>query len=144
MRFMVIVKANAETEAGQMPTAEEMAAMGRYNEAMVRAGVTLAGEGLLPSSKGVRARFGARGECTIAAGPFAQPEQLIAGFWLIETRSRAEAIEWVKRCPMRAGAELELRQVAEAADFPSEVFTPEEAAREERLREKLQRRAAAR
>ena len=129
MRFMVLVKANEDSEAGVLPSEEVLAEMGRYNEELANAGVLLAGEGLHPSSKGVRVRFPER---KVIDGPFTETKELIAGFWLIQAKSMDEAIEWVKRCPM-AEAELEIRQVFEAEDFGDE-FTPELREQEERLR----------
>ena len=140
MRFMMMVRATAESEAGVPPTAELFAAMGRYNEEMVRAGVLLAGEGLQPSSKGVRVRFSG-GKRSVLDGPFAETKELIAGYWLIQVKSREEAIEWAKRCPNPMGdgaeSEIELRQVFELADFPADTVPPEEAARERALRDQL-------
>ena len=141
MRFMVIVKANAESEAGVMPPAECLKAMGAYNEELAKAGVMLAGEGLHPSSRGYRIRFDGDSR-TVIDGPFAETKELIAGFWLIETRSEEEAIEWVKRAPMDGGTELEIRKVFEASDFPTDVFPPEEQAKEEKLRQELAKKAA--
>ena len=132
MRFMILVKANDESEAGVLPTREVLEAMGRYNEELVKAGVMLAGEGLQPSSTGARVRFGG-GRPTVTDGPFTETKELIAGFWLIQAASREEAIEWVSRAPFSGGAELEVRQVFEAEDFGGEL-TPELAAAEERLR----------
>jgi hypothetical protein len=134
MRFMVIVKANEQTEAGILPTERELADMGRYNEELVKAGVMLAGEGLHPSSKGVRIRFSGD-KRTVIDGPFAETKELIAGFWLLQVKSWDEVIEWVKRAPMN-GAELEIRQIFEAEDFGA-AFTPELRAQEERLREQI-------
>ena len=131
MRFMVLVKANEESEAGVMPSSEVLAEMGKYNEELVKAGVMLAGDGLHPSSKGMRVRFSG-GEPTVIDGPFAETKELLAGYWLIETKSRDEAVEWVKRAPM-VGTELEIRQVLEAEDFGDE-FTPELREQEDRLR----------
>src|SRR5436309_12963424 len=133
MRFMVIVKANADTEAGQLPSTELLAAMGKYNEDLVKAGVMLAGEGLQPSSKGARIKFSGS-KRTVVDGPFAETKELIAGFWLWQCRSMEEAIEWAKRCPNPTGAEseLEIRQVFEADDFGPEL-TPELRAQEERI-----------
>ncbi len=141
MRFMVMVKANKDTEAGVMPSEELLAAMGKYNEELVKAGVMLAGEGLQPSSKGARVRFSGR-DRTVIDGPFAETKELIAGFWLIQVKSREEAIEWVKRCPnpMEGVSEIEIRQVFEAEDFGAE-FTPELREQEERLREEIQKKA---
>ena len=134
MRFMMIVKASKESEAGVMPGAELLAAMGRYNEELVKAGVLLAGEGLHPSSKGVRVRFSGE-QRTVVDGPFAETRQLIAGFWLIQVKSLQEAIEWARRCPnsMAGESEIEIRQVFEADDF-GDALTPELRQQEERLR----------
>lgn len=136
MRFMVLVKADERSEAGQMPTTEELAEMGRYNEELARAGVLLAGEGLLPSSRGARVRFSGSGR-TVIDGPFAEAKELVAGFWLWEVASQEEAIEWVKRIPFHPAPgeemEVEIRQVAEADDF-GEAFTPELREKEEQLR----------
>jgi len=130
MRFMLMVRADTDTEAGCLPTTEVLAAMGAYNEELVKAGALLAAEGLHPSSAGARVRFeGARR--TVIDGPFAETKELIAGFWLIEVKSKEEAIEWVKRCPME-DSEIEIRRVYEAADF-GEAFTPELREAEERL-----------
>lgn len=135
MRFMVMVKATAESEAGVMPSQALLEAMGRFNEELVKAGVMLAGEGLQPSAKGARVRFdGSRR--TVVDGPFAETRELVAGFWLWELRSLDEAIEWARRCPNpfeHGESELEIRQVFEAGDF-GEEFTPELREREERLR----------
>jgi hypothetical protein len=134
MRFMVIVKANKDSEGGVMPSEEMLAAMTAYNEELAKAGIMLAGEGLHPSSKGARVRF--EGERrTVTDGPFSETKELIAGFWLWQVSSREEAIEWLKRAPFREG-EVELRQVFEAEDFGAEL-TPELREREERLREQL-------
>jgi hypothetical protein len=135
MRFMIIVKASASSEAGRMPSTELLEAMGKYNEELVNAGVMLAGEGLHPSAKGVRIRF-SRKNRTVIDGPFAETKELIAGFWLIQVKSRDEAIEWVKRAPMEEGDEIEIRQVFEAEDFGAE-FTPELREQEDRLRERM-------
>ena len=142
MRFIVIVKANKQSEAGILPTAELLAAMGKFNEEMVKAGIMLAAEGLRPSSKGARIKFGADGKRTVTDGPFAETKELVAGFWLIQVKSKQEAIEWMKRCPAPMGpgeeAELEIRQVFEAEDFGAE-FTAEERAREERMRAEMKK-----
>lgn len=125
MRFLVMVKASADSEAGKMPSTELLTAMGKYNEELVKAGVMLAGEGLQPSSKGARVKFSGT-KRSVIDGPFAETKELIAGFWLWQCRSREEAIEWAKRCPNPTGeeGELEIRQVFEADDFGAE-FTPE-------------------
>ena len=134
MRFMILLKADATTEAGMLPNEKLLAEMGKYNEELAKAGVLLAGEGLQPSSKGARVRFSGD-ERTVIDGPFPEAEELIAGFWIFETASREEAIEWVKRCPnpLDGEAEIEIRQVYEAEDF-GEEFTPELREAEERLR----------
>ena len=132
MRFIVMVRSDKNTEAGQMPSEEILAAMGRFNEELVNAGVMLAGEGLHPSSKGARVRFEG-GKATVIDGPFAETKELIAGFWLWKVKSKEEAIEWLKRSPFDGGAEVELRQVFEAVDFGAE-FTPELRAQEDRIR----------
>ncbi len=137
MRFMVIVKADKNTEAGDMPDEKLLAAMGKYNEELVKAGVMQAGEGLHPSSKGARVRFKGDKRMVID-GPFAETKELVAGFWLWQCKSLAEAIEWAKRCPNPTGheSELEIRQVFEAEDFGAE-FTPELREQEERLRAQI-------
>lgn len=137
MRFMVLVKADKDTEAGVMPTEELIAAMTKFNEALVNAGVMLAGEGLQPSSKGVRVKFSGD-KRTVIDGPFAETKELVAGYWLWECKSLEEAIEWARRCPNPTGAEsmLEIRPLYEAEDFGPE-FTPELRAQEERLRERM-------
>lgn len=137
MRFMVIIKADKNSEAGKMPNRELLTKMGRFNEELVKAGVMVAGEGLHPSSKGARVRFSGR-KRTVIDGPFADSNGLIAGFWLWNVRSKEEAIEWVKRCPnpMKGETEIEIRQVFEAEDFGAE-FTPELRAQEEQLRTQI-------
>ncbi len=135
MRFIVLVKASKESEAGQMPDKEILTRMGAFNEELVKAGVMLAGEGLQPSSKGVRVKFDGK-KRTVTDGPFAETKELVAGFWLWQVRSREEAIEWLKRPPFDGGTEVELRQIFEAADF-GEEFTPELRAQEERLRKQV-------
>lgn len=135
MRFMVMVKATKDSEAGVMPDQKLLADMGKFNEELVKAGVMLAGEGLHPSSKGARVRFSGR-KRTVIDGPFAETKELVAGYWLWQVGSKEEAIEWVKRCPdpfPGQDAEIEIRQVFEAEDFGTE-FTPELRAQEERVR----------
>jgi len=134
MRVMAIVKASEDSEAGKMPSEELLAAMGEFNEEMVKAGVMLAGEGLHPSSKGARVSFGG-GERTVIDGPFAETKELIAGYWLMQVRSFEEAVEWIKRCPNphEEAGEIEIRQVFEADDFGEEL-TPELREQEERTR----------
>jgi len=132
MRVIVLVKANRDSEAGVMPKQEELAAMGRFNEELVKAGIMLAGEGLHPSSKGVRVRFSGS-QRTVVDGPFAETKELVAGFWIWQVKSMDEAIEWLKRAPFDDDAEIEIRPVFEAEDFGAEL-TPELREQEERLR----------
>ena len=133
MRVMVIVKANPDSEAGVLPSQQQLTDMGKFNEELVKAGVMLAGEGLHPSSKGVRVRFG-QGQGKVIDGPFTETKELIAGFWLWQVKSVAEAVEWIRRSPFKNGnEELEIRRVFEADDF-GENMTPELKAREEALR----------
>ena len=137
MRFMILMKATQDSEAGVMPSEEILAAMTKYNEELVKAGVLLAGEGLHPSSKGTRVTFSG-GKTTVVDGPFTETKELVAGYWLIQARSRDEAIEWVKRCPSSPDEEyeIEIRQVFEADDFGAE-FTPELREQEEHLRSQV-------
>ena len=141
MRFMVIVKATKDSEAGVMPSEKLLAEMGKYNEELVKAGVLLAGEGLQPSSKGARVRFSGK-KRTVVDGPFAETKELIAGFWLWRVKSLDEAIEWVKRCPnpFEGDSEIEIRQVFEADDFGAE-FTPELREQEDRVRAQAEKLA---
>ena len=141
MRVMVIVKANKDSEAGILPSTEILAAMGKYNEELVKAGVMLAGEGLQSSSKGKRIKFSG-GKHTITDGPFTETKELIAGFWLWQVRSMEEAVEWLKRSPFDGGTEIEIRQVFEAEDFGAEL-TPELREQEERLRKQVAERKRA-
>jgi hypothetical protein len=137
MRCMIIVKASPATEAGEMPSEQLLAEMGKYNEELVKAGIMLAGEGLHPSARGARVRFSGS-QRSVIDGPFAETKELIAGFWLWQVRSLEEAVEWVKRCPNPTGAEseIEIRPVFEADDFGAE-FTPELREQEERLRAEI-------
>jgi len=139
MRFMVMIKATDDSEAGVMPSEQVLADMARYNEELVQAGVMLAGEGLHPSSKGARVRFSTGGKSTVVDGPFTETKELIAGFWLIQVKSKEEAIEWVKRIPNTDDEdfEVEIRQVFEADDF-GDSLTPELRDQEERLRRRTQ------
>jgi hypothetical protein len=134
MRFLVLIKATKDSEAGVMPSEQLLTEMGKFNEELVKAGVMLAGEGLHPSSKGARVRFSGA-KRTVIDGPFAESKELIAGFWLWQVNSKEEAIEWVKRCPNphNEETEVEIRQIFEAEDFGAE-FTPELREQEERLR----------
>ncbi len=143
MRFMVIVKATKDSEAGVMPSEQLLAAMGKFNEELAKAGVMLAGEGLHPTSKGVRVKFSGN-KRSVIDGPFAETKQLVAGFWLWQVESKEEAIEWVKRCPNphEGECEIEIRQVFEADDFGA-ALTPELREREERLRTQLDQRTNA-
>ena len=145
MRFMAIVKANQDSEAGVLPGKEILAAMGKFNEEMAKAGVLLAAEGLQASSKGARVKFSGDKRIVID-GPFTETKELIAGFWLLQVKSKEEAIEWIKRspAPFEGEPEIEIRQVFEASDFGSEIFPPEDAAREQALRDELQKNAAKR
>jgi hypothetical protein len=140
MRFMVIVKATKESEAGGLPDPQLLADMGKFNEELVKAGIMLAGEGLHPSSKGARVRFSGK-DRTVIDGPFAETKELVAGFWLWQVRSKEEAIEWVKRCPnpMQSESEIEIRQVFETEEF-APIMTDEVRQREERLRAELAKR----
>ena len=140
MRFMVLVKATADSEAGVLPTTEEFAAMGAFNEQLVKAGVMLAGEGLHPSSRGARVAFSGKNRRVID-GPFAETKELVAGFWIWKCGSLQEAIEWVKKCPnpMRTDSEIEIRQIYSAEDF-GDALTPELREREERLRKEAEGR----
>lgn len=137
MKFMILVKATKESEAGMMPSEKLLTEMGKYNEELVKAGILLAGEGLHPSSKGARVRFSGTRR-TVVDGPFSETRELVAGFWLWQVKSRAEAIEWVKRCPnpMPGDSEIEIRQVFEPEDFGAGL-TPELREQEERLRKQL-------
>jgi hypothetical protein len=138
MRVMVMVKASPESEAGEMPSTELLAAMGRFNEELVAAGVMLAGEGLHPSSKGKRVRFSGTSR-SVVDGPFTETKELVAGYWLWQVKSMEEAVEWVRRCPnpMQSDSEIEIRPVFEAEDFGAE-FTPELREQEERLRRQIE------
>ena len=137
MKFMIMVKATKDSEAGVMPSEKLLAEMGKFNEELVKAGVMLAGEGLHPSSKGARVRFSGA-KRSVIDGPFAETKELVAGFWIWQVKSKEEAIEWVKRCPnpMPGESEIEIRQVFEAEDFGAE-FTPELREQEERLRKEV-------
>lgn len=143
MRVMVLVKATADSEAGIMPSEEQFAAMGKFNEELVKAGIMLAGEGLHPSRKAARVFFSGR-KRTVVDGPFAEAKELVAGFWLWQVKSMEEAIEWVKRCPnpMPGDSVIEVRQVFEADDF-GDALTPELRAQEERLRAETEQRRSA-
>ena len=132
MRFMVIVKASKDSEAGVMPTQQMLTEMGNYNEELVKAGVMLAGEGLAPTSEGKRVAFAADGSGRVIDGPFAEAKELVGGFWIWQVSTMEEAVEWLKRAPFKDGEEVELRQVFEAEDFGAE-FTPELREQEQRL-----------
>ena len=137
MRVMVFVKASKESEAGQMPDEKLLREMGNFNEQLVKAGVMLAGEGLQPSSKGARVKFGADGKKTVTDGPFAETKELVAGFWLWQVKSKEEAIEWLQRAPFGGDTEVELRQVFETEDFAANDPTGEIREQEERLRSRV-------
>ena len=138
MRFMVLVKANKDSEAGVLPDQKMLTEMGNFNEELVKAGVMLAGEGLHPTSKGARVKFSGR-KRTVIDGPFAETKELIAGFWLWQVKSKEEAIEWLKRAPFDE-TEVEIRQLFEAEDFGAE-FTPELREQEERLRQQVEKQS---
>jgi hypothetical protein len=137
MRFMIIIKADENSEAGVMPDEKMLTEMGKFNEELVKAGIMLAGDGLHPSSKGARVKF-AKGETTVVDGPFAETKELVAGFWIWNVKSKQEAIEWVRRCPnpMLGESEIEIRQIFESEEFGAE-YTPELRAQEERLRAEI-------
>jgi hypothetical protein len=139
MRFMVIVKADKNSESGALPDEKLLAEMGKFNEELVNAGVLLAGEGLHPTSKGARVRF-TTSKPTVIDGPFTEAKELVAGFWLWQVKSREEAIDWVKRAPFGPGAEIEIRQVFEPADFAPSDPTGELRAKEEALRKTVESR----
>ena len=132
MRFMILVKPGEDYEAGRMPSEQELTEMGKFNEELVKAGVMLAGDGLHPSSKGARVRYGS-GTPTVIDGPFTEAKEIVGGYWVWQVKSKEEAIEWLKRAPFADGDEVEIRQVFEADDFGDE-FTPELREQEERLR----------
>ena len=142
MRFMMQVRADKKTESGVLPSKELVAAMGKFNEAMAKAGVMLAGDGLQPSSKGARIAFSGA-KRTVTEGPFPEAKELIAGCWMIRVKSKQEAIEWAKRVPFADGEVVEVRQVFEASDFPPEILPAKDAAREEDLRRELGRKHGA-
>ena len=140
MRFMVIVKATKESEGGALPDEKALAAMGNFNEELVKAGVMLAGEGLHPSSEGVRISF-AGGKKTVTEGPFAETKELVAGYWLLQTKTKAEVVEWIKRAPFMAGEEVEIRQVFEAEEFAASDPTGKLREQEQRLRDTIASRS---
>ncbi|WP_223646423.1 YciI family protein [Corallococcus sp. EGB] len=141
MRFMMIVKASQDSEAGRLPSSEELGEMGRYNEELVKAGILLAGEGLHPSAKGARVTFSAKG-ATVTDGPFTETKELVAGFWIIEVKSREEAIAWARRLPFKDG-QVEVRQVFSVEDFAPSDPTGEHRAKEEALRAQSEAQAKA-
>ena len=146
MRFMILLKADKDTEAGVMPSEALLTAMGNFNDELVKAGVMLAGEGLQPSSRGARVKFGKDGSVRVVDGPFAETRELLAGFWIWQVNSLQEAIDWVKRVPMPMAsgeAEIEIRQIFEMEDF-GDIMTPELRAQEERQRAALEEAAPAR
>jgi hypothetical protein len=136
MKFMVLVPASKETEAGVLPKEKDLAEMGKFNEELVKAGIMLAGEGLHPTSKGARIHFSG-GKTTVIDGPFTESKELIAGFWLIQAKSKEEAVAWMRRAPFEDGVVLEIRQVFDAEDFGAE-FTPELREQEERMRAQVE------
>ena len=140
MRFMVIVKATKESEGGALPDEKALAAMGNFNEELVKAGVMLAGEGLHPSAEGVRISF-TGGKKTVTEGPFAETKELVAGYWLLQTKTRAEVVEWIKRAPFMGGEEVEIRQVFEAEEFAASDPTGKVREQEQRLRDTIASRS---
>lgn len=142
MKFMILVKATKDSEAGVMPSEEMLTAMGKFNEELVKAGIMLAGEGLHPSSKGARVKFSGTSR-TVVDGPFSETKELVAGFWIWQVKSREEAIEWVKRCPnpMPGDSEIEIRQLFELEDF-GDVLTPELREQDERLRKQVEQKGS--
>jgi hypothetical protein len=139
MRFLVMVKATPESEAGQLPNAGELEKMGAFNQELVKAGMMLAGEGLQPSSKGARMTFSG-GKPTVTDGPFTETKELVAGFWILQGKSKEEIVEWLRRCPFERGEQIEIRQIYEMEDF-APVMTPEVKAQEESLRAQVQGQA---
>ena len=138
MRFMIIVKATPDSEAGVMPTSQQIAEMGRYNETLIDAGILLGGEGVQASSKGARVKFQG-GNITVTDGPFAETKELLSGFWLIQVKNKAEALEWCKRIPFRNGEEVELRQVFDASDFEADSVSQEHLDAEQAWRDENQK-----
>jgi hypothetical protein len=139
MRFMVIVKSNAESETGKPPPPEELAAMGRFNEELIDAGIMLVGEGLRESARGAKLRFEGKGKTTVIDGPFPEAKELVGGFWIIQAKDRDEAIAWMRKAPMPPGSELEIRQVAEVSDFPADPVSDEYLRREQEWRDATQK-----
>ncbi len=139
MRFMVIVRSNADSEAGVLPSSERIAEMGRFNEELIAAGIMLGGEGLHPSSKGALITFGANGKSTVKDGPFAEAKELVGGFWILQLKSRDEALAWARRAPMEEGDVLEVRQVFEASDFPVDAVSEEHLIKEQAWRDANQK-----
>jgi hypothetical protein len=138
MRFMIIVKSTPDTEAGKLPSSEAIAIMGRYNEELISSGILLAAEGLQPSDKGARIKF-QDGKTTVVHGPFAEARELVGGFWIIQVKSRDEALAWARKAPMQDGDELELRQVFEASDFPVDEVSAEHIRKEQDWRDANQK-----
>jgi hypothetical protein len=136
---MVIVKGNAETEMGKPPSPQDLADMGKFNEELIDAGIMLVGEGLLESAKGAKLRFEGKGKTAVIDGPFAEAKELVAGFWIIQTKDRDEAIAWMSKAPFPAGSELEIRQVAEVTDFPSDPVSDGYLRREQEWRNATQK-----
>jgi hypothetical protein len=138
MRFMVLVPASKESEAGMMPPKELFAAMGKFNAEMVKAGVMLAGEGLAPTSKGARIKYD-DGKTSVTDGPFTESKELVAGFWIIQCKSKEEAVEWMKRAPFGGGCQIEIRQIMELADFPPDALPEGMVKQEAALREQIKK-----
>ena len=139
MRFMVIVKGNAESESGKLPNPQDLADMGKFNEELIDAGVMLVGEGLRESAKGFKLRYDGHGKTTVIDGPFAEAKELVAGFWIIQVKDRDEAVAWMRKAPFPPGSELEIRQVAEVSDFPADPVSDEYLHREQEWRDTTQK-----
>jgi hypothetical protein len=139
MRFMVIVKGNAESETGKLPSPQELADMGRFNEELIDAGVMLVGEGLRETAKGLKLRYEGKGKTTVVDGPFTEAKELVAGFWIIQVKDRDEAVAWMRKAPFPPGSELEIRQVAEVSDFPADPVSDDYLRREQEWRDATQK-----
>ena len=139
MRFMVIVKGDAQSETGKLPSPHDLAEMGRFNEQLIDAGIMLVGEGLRESAKGFKLRYEGKGKTTVIDGPFTEAKELVAGFWIIQVKDREEAVAWMRKAPFPPGSELEIRQVAEVSDFPADPVSDEYLRREQEWRESTQK-----
>ena len=139
MRFMVIVKGDAQSETGKLPSPQDLAEMGRFNEQLIDAGIMLVGEGLRESAKGFKLRYEGKGKTTVIDGPFTEAKELVAGFWIIQVKDREEAVAWMRKAPFPPGSELEIRQVAEVSDFPADPVSDEYLRREQEWRQSTQK-----